>query len=852
MAQVGNARTPQPMPLARELLRLDARPADKQAAIAEAAQLLAAAGCVDPAYAASMLKREQAANTFLGHGVAIPHGLGEDRGLVHRNGLAILQVRDGIEWNPGQVAHLIIGIAARSDEHIAILRRLTRLLGDEATLRTLFTTEDPEALLAALAADPAPATTASPATDLAERFDWVVDYPVGLHARPATRWVEAAREAGCRIQVRAGDRVADATALVALLQLGLAAGDRITVSAEGREAAAALARLRGVIIGLSAQEKAEAAIAAQRAATPQRGWEPKGRPVTLPGLGASPGLAIGRLHVLHDAEAAIADTPTPLAEGGARLEEAIRRTRAQLKALEDDTARRLGTADAAIFRAQAGLLDDPDLITITCQLLVEGHGLAWSWHQAVQRVAGTLAGLGNTVLAGRAADLRDVGRRVLGQIDPALQGGSLADLPEGPVILVAEDLSPSATAGLDPSRVVGLATASGGPTSHTAILARTLGVPALVAGGRGLLDLASGTLAVLDGASGRLHLDPGEADLAEARAFIAAQQAQRAREAALRAEPATLRCGHRIEVAANINLPDQAAFALSQGAEAVGLMRTEFLFLERGDTPDEDAQFAIYRAMLEALGGRKLIVRALDIGGDKQVPHLRLPVEANPFLGVRGARLLLRRPDLMEPQLRALYRAAAAGGALSIMFPMVTSVHEVIALRAACERIRAELGAPEVPVGIMVEVPAAAVQADSLARHVDFFSVGTNDLTQYVLAIDRQNPEMAAEADSLHPAVLRMIAQTAAAAARRGRWVGVCGGLAGEPFGAALLVGMGVTELSMTPRDIPAVKSVLRGATLAELRDLAARALDCATPEEVRALEAGLDALLRPAAQDAA
>jgi phosphocarrier protein FPr len=846
------AQPASPVPVHRYLIRLDARPADKADAIAQAAQLLAAAGCAEPAYGPSMAKREQAANTFLGHGVAIPHGLGEDRGLVRRSGLTILQVRDGVEWNPGQVAHLVIRIAAASDEHIAILRRLTRLLNDPAALRPLFTTDDPGAIAAALSAEEAAAAPAAPATDLAERFDWVVDYPAGLHARPATRWVETARATGCRVQVRHGDQVADAAALVDLLQLGLSAGDRITVSAEGRDAGAALARMRATITGLSAQQKADAARAARRGATPARGWEPAGGVVTLPGIGASPGLAIGRIHVLAQAEAAIPDASIPLAEGGTLLEQAIGATRAQLKALQDDTARRLGAGDAAIFGARAELLDDPDLITTTCQLMVEGHGLAWSWHQAVERVAGSLAGLGNPVLAGRAADLRDVGRRVLGQIDPALQGGSLRDLPEGPVILVAEDLAPSDTAGLDPAEVVGLATATGGPTSHTAILARTLGLPALVAGGRGLLDLPPGTQAVLDGVAGRLHLTPGEDDLASARAFMAAERDRRAREAALRAEPAATRDGHRVEVSANINLPDQAAFALSQGAEGVGLMRTEFLFLERGDTPGEEEQFAIYRAMIAALGGRPLIVRALDIGGDKQVPHLRLPVEANPFLGVRGARLLLRRPDLMEPQLRALYRAAALGGPLSIMFPMITSVPEVIAIRAACERMRAELGAPEVPVGIMVEVPAAAVQADALARHVDFFSVGTNGLTQYTLAIDRQNPELAAEADGLHPAVLRLIAQTVQAAERHGRWVGVCGGLAGEPFGAALLTGLGVAELSTTPRDIPAVKSVLRAASREELRDLARRALECGTPDEVRELEAELDAITRPAAQAAA
>jgi phosphocarrier protein FPr len=240
--------------------------------------------------------------------------------------------------------------------------------------------------------------------------------------------------------------------------------------------------------------------------------------------------------------------------------------------------------------------------------------------------------------------------------------------------------------------------------------------------------------------------------------------------------------------------------------------------------------------MIEALGPRPLIVRALDIGGDKQVAHLHLPQEANPFLGVRGARLLLRRPDLLEPQLRALYRAAKDGGDLSIMFPMITSVEEVLALRAVCERLRAELDAPRVPLGIMIEVPAAALQADVLAAHVDFFSIGTNDLTQYVLAMDRQNPDLAPLADSLHPAVLRLIRTTVQGAARHGRWVGVCGGLAGDPFGAALLTGLGVNELSMTPRDIPAVKARLRTSTLSELRVLADRALAASSAQAVRAL----------------
>jgi phosphoenolpyruvate-protein phosphotransferase len=824
-------------PIARELVQLRAQARDKADAIAQAAQLLVAAGCVAPGYRASMARREELANTFLGHGVAIPHGLAEDRQLVQRDGIAVLQLPAGVEWNHGQDTRLVVAIAARSDTHIALLRRLTRLIQDEAALQALFTTDDPATIVSALSSDSAPAASAGPATDLAERFDWTVPYPNGLHARPATRWSETARGFAARVQVRAGDQVADAKSLVALLQLGLRQGEPVVVSAEGHDAAALLARLRAVMEGLTAQEKADAERAAQRRAAPVAGWIPPEAQPAIVGIGASPGLAIGVVHRLAVQQAEVADRPQALGDGGARLHEALTRTRQQLAAIQDDTQRRLGAADAAIFKAQAELLNDTDLITRACQLMVEGHGVAWSWHQAVEQGAAGLAALGNPVLAARAADLRDVGRRVLAQLDPASAGGGLADLPAQPCLLLAADLSPSDTANLDTARVLGLATAQGGPTSHTAILSRTLGLPALVAAGAGLLEIADGTLAILDGDSGRLYLDPSDADLAAAREHIAERQRLRERQAEQRAQPAQTTDGHRIDVGANVNLPEQVALALEQGAEGVGLMRTEFLFLERGSTPDEDEQFQTYRAMAQALAGRPLIVRALDIGGDKQVAHLALPHEDNPFLGVRGARLLLRRPDLLEPQLRALFRAAKDGARLSIMFPMITSVPELTALRGICARIRAELEAPEVPLGIMIEVPAAAAQADALARHADFFSIGTNDLTQYVLAIDRQNPELAAEADSLHPAVLRAIQATVEGARGHGRWVGVCGGLAGDPFGASLLAGLGVDELSMTPNDIPAVKARLRGVALADLQALARTALACETAAEVRALE---------------
>lgn len=820
-----------------DMVRINARATDKADAIRQAGRMLTDAGCVIAGYEDSMIAREAVANTFLGSGVAIPHGLGEDRGLVRRDGIVVLQFVDGIEWNPGQIAHLVVGIAANSNSHITILRRLTRLIQDEVRLRQLATTTDARLIAQALHGDEPQAEDREVARDLAETIAWTVDYPAGLHARPASAWVEAAKASTVALRVRHGNDMADPRSLIALLQLGLRAGDRVTLSAAGANAAAGLKAFHGIVTRLTEREKTDAARAAEKAAKPVNGWTPIGNPPMISGVSASPGLAIGAVHVLAPAELTVPDIPIDLTTGGTLLDEALVRTRAQMVGLIDDTTRRLGAADAAIFKAQATLLDDTDLITLTCQMMVEGHGVAWSWHQAVERMAHQLSALGNPVLAARAADLHDLGRRVLAQIDPGLGIGTLADLPDGPCILVANDLSPSDTAMLDVERVVGIATALGGPTSHSAILARTLGIPSVVAGGAQLLSLAAGATAIVDGDAGRVWLNPSATDLESARAWIAKRNVDRIAQEAERNRPAITTDGVRIAIAANINRPDQAAFALAQGGEAVGLMRTEFLFLERGETPSEDEQFAIYRGMIDALEGRPLIVRALDIGGDKQVPHLDLPKEENPFLGVRGARLLLRRPDLLDPQLRALYRSAALGGDLSIMFPMITSVPELVALRARCEAIRVALGAPVVPVGIMIEVPAAAVVAHALAAHADFFSIGTNDLTQYTLAIDRQNPELASEADSLHPAVLRLIAMTVEGARSRGRWVGVCGGLAGDPFGAMLLAGLGVTELSMTPRDIPAVKARLRAADLPALRTLAAAALAAETAQDVRALD---------------
>ncbi|MGZ0003131.1 phosphoenolpyruvate--protein phosphotransferase [Burkholderia gladioli] len=832
-------------------VRLAARAASRHDAIDQAGALLVEAGVIEPAYVASLHGREQVSNTYLGHGVAIPHGLQEDRHLIRRTGVAVLQLPDGVEWRDGERARLVVAIAAQSDQHIVLLQRLTRLIGDPARLEQLLATRDPLAIVnvldgdagAAPAAGSAAIVHATPA-DYAERVELVLDYPHGLHARPASAWVASAKRFQAALRVRHGDSAADPKNLVSLLQLGATANAELVLSAQGVDAAEALAALKRTIEALSAEEHARADAAKLRRQQAQPAlWTPRDPATVIEGVGAGPGFVAGPVRLMRSRTLQIEDRADDPLDAATRLEAALASTARELEALARETGARLGEAEGAIFAAQRELLDDAALLDETARLVVDGHGLAWSWHRATEQQAAKLAALPDPLLAARAADLRDVARRVLGHLGDADVEGSADVSGDGagqgaPAILIAEDLTPSDTAQLDPAVTLGFCTVAGGPTSHTAILARTMGVPAAVACGAALLALRDGEHVVLDGNAGRLYAGVSAADrerAAEAqRRFVEAQH----RAAANRALPAATLDGHVLEIGANITRPAQVKAAIENGADGVGLMRTEFLFLERHDAPDEEEQYACYRQMVEASGGRHLIIRTLDIGGDKQVPYLNLPHESNPFLGVRGLRLCLRRPELFVPQLRALYRAAMHGP-LWIMFPMVSTLDEARQAIALAETVRAELDAPKVPLGIMVETPSAAALADHFAELVDFFSIGTNDLTQYVLAIDREHPELARMAESLHPAVLRMIAQTVDGARRHRKWVGVCGGLAGEPLGAAILAGLGVDELSMSVRDIPAVKTRLRASRLDALRALARRALDAADVDAVSALDGG-------------
>jgi phosphocarrier protein FPr/phosphocarrier protein len=444
-----------------------------------------------------------------------------------------------------------------------------------------------------------------------------------------------------------------------------------------------------------------------------------------------------------------------------------------------------------------------------------------------------LRALGDARLRERADDLIDIERQVLRALSGEA-GPPCVDLPEE-AILLAEDLLPSDFAALDTAKLAGLCTARGGPTSHLAILAASRGVPALVAAGRRVLDVADGAPVVLDADAGVLHLDPLPERIEAARRRLEAHHTAAEQARKLAAEPCRMADGLRIEVFANVGSETDARAASAQGAEGCGLLRTEFLFLDRQAAPDEDEQLQAYQAVADALAGRPVIVRTLDVGADKPAPYLNLPHEENPALGLRGVRVSLAHPELLRTQLRAVLRVQPAGQC-RIMLPMVSSVEEVRAVRAVLDPLARELGAGEVQLGIMVETPAAALLAERLAAEADFFSIGSNDLSQYTLAIDRGDPRLAGQADAMHPAVLRLIGLAAEGAASCGRPVGVCGGLASDPLTAPVLIGLGVTELSATPRLVPQIKARVRGLTLDVCRELAQAALGQETAAAVRRL----------------
>jgi multiphosphoryl transfer protein len=695
---------------------------------------------------------------------------------------------------------------------------------------------------AAAALDAAASPDAAAPPDAETRLE--VRNAIGLHARPAARFVAVARDhdAEVRVAKAGGGAPVRATSLTNVVALGARFGDTLVVSASGPQAAEALAALRALAdegfgdgIAVDAATPAAAPTPAAPAVEPITVGPPAPGDV-LSGVAASGGVAIGPARHLGGPAGPPPDRAAEAPERErARLDEAIGAAHEAIARDREAVAARAGEDEAAIFDAHLALLDDEAMLDPAHQAIAAGATAERAWHDAAEQVAGRYRALDEPLLRERAADVLDVGHRVVG----ALTGNERAG-PAEPGIVLAGELTPADAANMDPGLVRGIATAHGSATAHAAILSRALGLPAAVGLGDAILAIEEGTALLLDGDAGTLHVDPPQAELTAAQERRERAAARRAAALERAHEPGAMRDGARVEVFANLGSAAEAAKAVALGAEGVGLLRTEFLFLDRAQLPDEDEQAETLRDIARALEGRPLVVRTLDAGADKPLPALPMPPEANPFLGVRGIRLALQRPEVLATQLRAILRVAAEHP-VKAMLPMVATLSEVRAARALLDEARAATGidAP-LELGIMVEVPAAALTAATLAPHVDFFSLGTNDLTQYTMAAERGDERLAGLLAGPQPAVLALVRATVEAAEAHGRWVGVCGELAGDPAAAVLLAGLGVTELSMAPALIAEAKAALRAVDLADARAAAHAALDAEDADEARRLAAAL------------
>ena len=665
----------------------------------------------------------------------------------------------------------------------------------------------------------------------------VIPNASGLHARPAAVLAHLAKSFASTITLQMGDRQANARSITAIMALDVPQGAKVRVVARGLDARAAVEKLARVLAdGCGDEGCVPAPAPATTTASPLSAPPPRRQPTDpnlLIGVAASPGLAVGEIFQVRRMEIDVAEPGAGVDAERRRLAAALAAAHGQLAALRAQLHAKADPAKAAIFAAHEELISDPDLLEIAESAIAKGKSAGFAWKKAAATHADRLAALRNELLAQRANDLRDVGQRVL-----SLLTGVDVRPPAYPPnsVLVAEDLTPSDTAALDRSRVSGICTTRGGATSHVAILARSLEIPALAGVDPAVLEVPGGTVVILDANDGTLRLHASSADVAVIRRAQERSELRRRENAARALEPAITLDGRRIEVLANIGGLEDATRIAALGGEGVGLLRSEFLFLGRRDAPTEEEQFETYKAIAEALGpGRPLIIRTLDVGGDKPLAYLPIPREDNPFLGERGVRVGLDRPEILRTQLRAILRAAAFGK-VSVMFPMIATLNELRDVKAMLGEEAASLGVPPVAAGIMVEVPATAIMAAQFAREANFFSIGTNDLTQYTLAMDRGHPKLARQVDGLTPAVLRLIAHTVQGAQPLGRRIGVCGAIASDPGAVPILLGIGVDELSVSLPAIPAVKAQIRGLRLDECQRLAERALAAESAQEVRAL----------------
>ena len=825
---------------------LNAQVTTKDDVLELVSQNLSSLGLVNGDYLGALLAREEKVSTYLINGVAIPHGVNEAKQQVIQTGVFIVQAPQGVVWNTeGDVARLIVGIAAKGKDHLSLLQRLTNVVIDEAVAEQLATTTNKNDILHALNAKEQIAPVQQDDYSVVAQAQ-VVDVE-GMHARPASLISEqAAKFSGTDIRIRNDQRTAIAKSMASLLSMGANHGDVLTISAEGPEAEQAVQVLAEMIRqGLDNEE--EQATASYHPLTVLSSLPDVQCRMTISGSAASPGITMAPAFRLQAGKMKFEENAQDPKEEANRFSTALTEAARQLDELKANLQSRAPN-EAAILQAQKQLLQDELVLTDSEKFIVNGKTAAWSFHKAIEKQVESLKTVDNERLKARIADLIDVRDRVLALMVPAV---SAVEYPQTDFILMAKDLTPSQTAGLHGLKVRGICTELGGPNSHMAILARALGIPAVVGLGEGGLEnIEDGELIIVDPQASSIYVDPDESTQKKGVQWIEQWEQIRKAEDAQKHKAAETLDGRHIDVVCNIAKPEDAKLVLENGGEGVGLLRTEFLFESSTAEPTVEEQSDSLKVIVEELGSRQLIVRTADIGGDKPVSWLHIPHENNPFLGMRGIRLSFKYEDMFRRQLEAIYKTAiwqketTGSTGLHIMFPMIGRMSEWKKARDIAESVRLQLNAPQLPLGIMIEVPSAVMVAEHLAKEVDFFSIGSNDLTQYTLAIDRLHPDLCCEADSYHPALVSMIETTVKAAQAHGKWVGVCGNAAASPNLATLLVGLGVSELSVSPANVAAVKNIIRSVSYSKLQEKANKALQLESSDAVMELYKTNDDLL--------
>ena len=658
----------------------------------------------------------------------------------------------------------------------------------------------------------------------------VVSLRQGLHARPAALLARSAKGLTAEISLAAHGRTADARSVVAIMALGVRQGDEVLLRARGAQASQAI---DAMIAGIKEAERLEAA----HGPTPPRGGptaactaERAAQEGELAGVCAVPGFAVGRATRIERREIPVIE----LGSGAGHEREEFECARTNVRRRLERVRNTGGAARQAIIAAHIEFLDDPTLNEFAQQLIAAGKSAAFAWRGATRHAIAALEALDDPRLRERADDLLDVEAHLLLALAGEARPMHLP-LPEN-AVLVADDLLPSELSALDHRRLAAIALSGGGATSHVAILAAAMEIPMLIGVGPALRDITDGQMIIVDADRGALQATPDTQTLAKAKIAVDERAAQKAALRLAAAKECRSLDGTRVEVFANAGSVSDAAAAVANGAEGCGLLRTEFLFIDREVPPSEDEQVEAYQSIANKLAGRPLILRMMDVGGDKPLRYLPLPPEPNPALGLRGVRTALLHPELMRAQLRAALRVKPIG-VVRLLVPMITDVSEILAVRSVIDELSAELRLQgRVALGAMIETPAAALTAAVLIGKVDFLSIGSNDLTQYTLAMDRGSAGLARRTDALHPAVLKLMASAAAAANSAGKPVAVCGGVAGDSTAVPILLGLGIGELSVVPALIPALKHQIGGLRIDRCRELAQRCLSLASAAEVRNL----------------